>query len=53
MTPVREDYKDDNGFLVSWWQKDGAWHVARPNDKGDLIWTADAFDTKEEAIASI
>lgn len=51
--PVREDYQSTFG-LASWWEKDGAWHIAIP-EKGmeGFFWTADAYDTREQAIAAL
>lgn len=49
--PVREDYESPFG-LASWWQKDGAWHIALPTPEG-LRWTADAYDTREQAIEAL
>ena len=48
----REDYRTDCA-IASWWQKDGAWHVALPDPKREgqgLFWTDRCFDTKQEAI---
>jgi hypothetical protein len=51
--PVREDYSSQSG-LASWWQKDGAWHIAVAEEGRDgLFWTADAFDTRDQAIAAL
>lgn len=51
--PKREDYRAANG-LASWWEKDGAWHIAYPEvPGGPLLWTANAYDTRDEAIAAL
>ena len=48
----RPDVRTDN-YLVSWWQKDGAWHYAIYVD-GDPInamqWQAPVYDTSDEAV---
>lgn len=51
MKPNREDYAGPNG-LASWWKKDGAWHIALPTPDG-LRWTADQYNTREQAIAAL
>jgi hypothetical protein len=57
MTEDRSEYRDENG-IAAWWVKDGAWHVARPVqdghiNPGNLLWTAEAFDTREQAITAL
>jgi len=52
---TRLDYREKNG-LATWWQKDGAWHVALPNPKkpgNTLFWTDKSFSTREQAIQYI
>ena len=36
---------------VVWWNKDGAWHVARPDpSRGpDMYWTDEVYSTREAA----
>lgn len=49
----RDDYVSEKG-QASWWQKDGAWHIAIPEQGRDgMFWTAEQFGTREAAIAAI
>ena len=39
-------------YIVSWWSKDGYWHVALPRpDVVGLFWTDSLFHSKDEALA--
>ena len=58
MPEDRTDYRSSKG-IASWWQKDGAWHVALPMPDldpepglktGGFLWTSDQYDTRDEAI---
>jgi len=47
----RSEFRNENG-LARWWQKDGAWHVARHT--GDqLLWTNESYRTRDEAVAAL
>ena len=48
------DYINDNG-LARWWQKDGAWHIARPDPMRGTsqYWTDESFSSRDEAIAAL
>ena len=59
----REEYRNSNG-VAAWWQKDGAWHVARPREfngsdietaggeKG-FFWTDESYNSKIEAVEAL
>ena len=53
-TSDREDYRSENG-LAAFWQKDGAWHIALPDQfkNGELYWTGVPYPSKEAAIKAI
>lgn len=57
----REDFQNANG-MARWWNKDGAWHIARPAPdpdpetglrNGGFLWTGESFSTREEAVAAL
>lgn len=49
----RTEYRSDKG-VVAWWPKDGAWHIAIPEQgREGFFWTAEQFDTKEDAIRAL
>lgn len=61
LNKARADFESPNG-IARWWAKDGAWHIALPAvnpdpqtglNNGGFLWTADPYDTREEAIAAI
>ena len=54
METNRDDYRCHYG-VASWWEKDGLWHVARPNAaRGPgCFWTDETFTTREAAIATL
>lgn len=39
-------------YLVDWWSKDGAWHVALPalDSPGSQRWTRHEFNNQEDAL---
>ena len=58
---VRDDYKSPQG-IASWWQKDGAWHIALPCTDpdpktglrtGGYRWTTSQYDSRDNAIRAI
>ena len=53
---MRSDYQSEKG-IASWWEKDGAWHIAFPGvdclGNKTFLWTADMFDDRESAIKAI
>jgi hypothetical protein len=46
------DYVSNNG-TVSFWSKDGMWHIARPCDEGYQRWTDEVFAKREDAITAL
>jgi hypothetical protein len=57
----RADYNSPQG-IASWWQKDGAWHIALPCADSDpktglrtggFRWTGEQFNFRQDAIAAI
>lgn len=50
----RSDFEREYG-VARWWAKDGAWHIAIPDDLacGDLRYTTDAYPTRNAAISAI
>lgn len=51
--PDRSEYKCETG-CVSWWSKDGAWHIAIAEEgRKGFYWTAEQFQTREQAITAL
>lgn len=49
---VRCDFRNENG-VAAWWEKDGAWHVARPTGDGSVLWTDEIYRSRVEAISAL
>jgi len=49
----RTEYRSNEG-VAAWWAKDGAWHIALPEQgRNGFFWTAEQFTSKEAAIKAI